>query len=129
MGLRIVGSRNSRDATRLREIAARNRLPHAWIELEDQPEAAKALLERFGAKPSETPVTIWQGEDVLKNPTNAEFARTTGLKVDAPWERTYDLAVVGAGPVGLGLGASVYGLRRVSLPSSSNRWPWEDSGR
>jgi thioredoxin reductase (NADPH) len=107
VGLRIVGSRNSRDATRLREIAARNRLPHAWIELEDQPEAAKALLERFGAKPSETPVTIWQSKDVLKNPTNAEFARAIGLEVDVPRERTYDLVVVGAGPAGLG--ASVYG--------------------
>ncbi|MGH3145766.1 MAG: NAD(P)/FAD-dependent oxidoreductase, partial [Rubrobacter sp.] len=47
------------------------------------------------------------GEDVLKNPTNLEFARATGLKVDAPWEQTYDLVVVGAGPAGLG--ASVYG--------------------
>ena len=52
-------------------------------------------------------MTIWQGEDVLKNPTNSEFARTIGLKVDAPRERTYDLVVVGAGPAGLG--ASVYG--------------------
>jgi thioredoxin reductase (NADPH) len=58
-------------------------------------------------KPSETPVTIWQGKDVLKNPTNAEFARTIGLNVEAPRERTYDLVVVGAGPAGLG--ASVYG--------------------
>src|SRR5215217_6071484 len=107
VGLRIIGSRHSSDATRLREIAARNHLPHLWIELEEDPEAAEALLERFGAKPSETPVTIWQGKDVLKNPTNAEFARTTGLKVDAPRERTYDLVVVGAGPAGLG--ASVYG--------------------
>src|SRR3712207_1366570 len=32
-GLRVIGSRHSRDATRLREIAARNRLPHVWIEL------------------------------------------------------------------------------------------------
>ena len=106
LGLRLIGSRHSRDATRLREIAARNRVPHVWIELEENPEA-EALLERFGAKPSETPVTIWQGKDVLKNPTNLEFARTTGLKVDAPREQTYDLVVVGAGPAGLG--ASVYG--------------------
>jgi CRP-like cAMP-binding protein len=35
VGLRIIGSRHSRDATRLREIAARNRLPHSWIELEE----------------------------------------------------------------------------------------------
>src|ERR671912_2774816 len=106
VGLRIIGSRHSGGATRLREFAARNRLPHVWIELEEDPEA-EALLERFGAETGETPVTIWQGEDVLKNPTNLEFARTTGLEVDAPLERTYDLVVVGAGPAGLG--AAVYG--------------------
>jgi thioredoxin reductase (NADPH) len=106
VGLRIVGSRHSEDATRLREFAARNRLPHVWIELEEDPNA-EALLERFGVKLSETPVTIWQGEDVLKNPTNAELARDIGLKVDAPWELVYDLVVVEAGPAGLG--ASVYG--------------------
>lgn len=83
LGLRIIGSRHSGDATRLREFAARNRLPHVWIELEEDP-GAEALLERFGAKPSETPVTIWQGEDVLKNPTNSEFAHSVGLKIDAP---------------------------------------------
>jgi thioredoxin reductase (NADPH) len=65
------------------------------------------LLKAFGATPSETPVTIWQGTDVLKNPTNAELARAIGLNVDATPQRTYDLVVVGAGPAGLG--ASVYG--------------------
>jgi len=102
IGLRIIGSRHSRDATRLREFAARNRLPHAWIELEEDPNKAEALLERFGASPAETPVTIWQGKDVLKNPTNAELARIIGLMVDTPRERTYDLVVVGTGPAGLG---------------------------
>jgi thioredoxin reductase (NADPH) len=106
LGLRIIGSRHSSDSARLREFAARNRLPHVWIELEEDPRA-EALLERFGAKPSETPVTIWQGRDVLKNPTNSELARIIGLKVDAPRDPTYDLVVVGAGPAGLG--ASVYG--------------------
>jgi thioredoxin reductase (NADPH) len=105
-GLRIVGSRHSGDATRLRGFAARNRLPHVWIELEEDP-TAEALLERFGAKPSETPVAVWQDKDVLKNPTNAELARAIGFKVDVPRERTYELVVVGAGPAGLG--ASVYG--------------------
>src|SRR4028118_1984407 len=107
LGLRIIGSRHSRDATRLREFAARNRLPHAWIELEEDPDKVEALLERFGAKPAETPVTIWQGKDVLKNPTNAELARIIGLMVDAPRGRTYDLVVVGTWPAGLG--AAVYG--------------------
>ena len=106
LGLRIIGSRHSGDAARLREFAARNRVPHVWMGLEDDPRAG-ALLENLNAKPSETPVTVWQGEDVLKNPTNLQFARATGLRVDAPLQRTYDLVVIGAGPAGLG--ASVYG--------------------
>jgi thioredoxin reductase (NADPH) len=107
LGLRIIGSRHSRDATRLREFAARNRLPHVWIELEEDPWGTEALLERFGAKPSDLPVVVWLGKEVLKNPTNSELARTIGLEVGAPRERTYDLVVVGTGPAGLG--ASVYG--------------------
>src|SRR4028118_693071 len=114
LGLRIIGSRHSRDATRLREFATRNRLPHVWIELEEDRNKAKALLERFDAKPSETPVAIWQGKDVLKNPTNPELARTIGLKVDVPRERTYDLVVVGAGPAGLG--AAVHGAPEGPSP-------------
>jgi thioredoxin reductase (NADPH) len=106
IGLRIIGSRHSADATRLREFAARNRLLHVWIELEEEPEA-ETLLERFGTKPSETPVVVWLGKEVLKNPTNLELAQTIGLEVGAPRKRTYDLVVVGTGPAGLG--AAVYG--------------------
>jgi thioredoxin reductase (NADPH) len=120
LGLRIIGSRHSSDATRLRGFATRNRLPHVWIELEEDP-GVEALLERFGTDASETPVTIWQDKDVLKNPTNAEFARAIGLKVDVPRKRTYDLVVVGAGPAGLG--AAVYGasegLSTLALESTA----------
>jgi thioredoxin reductase (NADPH) len=107
-GLRIVGSRHSRDALRLREFAVRNRLPHEWIELEEDGERARALLGRFGVQPRETPVAVWLGEkNVLKNPSNADLARTIGLDVDTSIEQVYDLIVVGAGPAGLA--ASVYG--------------------
>ena len=120
LGLRIIGSRHSSDATRLRGFAARNRLPHVWIDLDEDP-GVEALLERFGTEASETPVTIWQDKDVLKNPTNAELARTIGLKVDLPRKRTYDLVVVGAGPAGLG--AAVYGssegLSTLALESTA----------
>ena len=120
LGLRIIGSCHSSDATRLRGFATRNRLPHVWIELEEDP-GVEALLERFGTDASETPVTIWQDKDVLKNPTNAEFARAIGLKVDVPRKRTYDLVVVGAGPAGLG--AAVYGasegLSTLALESTA----------
>ena len=104
-GLRIVGSRYSRDALRLREFAVRNRLPHAWLDLEEE-NGADAVLREFGVERSETPVAIWHGR-ALKNPTNAEVARTIGLDVDNSGGRTYDLVVVGAGPAGLA--ATVYG--------------------
>jgi thioredoxin reductase (NADPH) len=105
-GLRIVGSRWSKDALRLREFAVRNRLPHRWIELEEDG-GAEALLGRFGVQPQETPVAIWLGEKVLKNPSNAELARTIGLDVDTSREQMYEIIVVGAGPAGLA--AAVYG--------------------
>src|SRR4028118_125072 len=69
LGLRIVGSRHSSDATRLRGFAARNRLPHVWIELEEAPEA-EALLEGFGTDASETPVTLCQGTAGRQAPTH-----------------------------------------------------------
>jgi len=90
VGLRIIGSRHSSDAMRLREYATRSRLVHSWIEIGEDPKA-EALLEQFGVKPSETPVTIWQGTEVLRNPTNAELALVIGLQVAAPADQTYDL--------------------------------------
>ena len=42
-GLRIVGSRYSPDTRRVRDFAARNRLPYRWLDLEADP-AAEALL-------------------------------------------------------------------------------------
>jgi thioredoxin reductase (NADPH) len=40
-GLRIIGSCYSPDTVRLREFAARNRLPHRWIDLERDKQAEK----------------------------------------------------------------------------------------
>ena len=71
-GFRIVGSRFLPDTRRLREVAARNRLPHRFIDLE-QDKAAEALLRRLGVAPEETPVVIWP-DRVMRNPTNAELA-------------------------------------------------------
>ncbi|MFH8753622.1 FAD-dependent oxidoreductase [Streptomyces rimosus] len=107
-GFRILGSCYSPDTLRLREFAARNRLPHRWVDLEKDKET-DALLRRFSIRPEETPVVLWQGERVLRNPSNAELARLIGLPAPAPSSDTgrCDVMVVGAGPAGLA--ASVYG--------------------
>ncbi|HST42832.1 MAG TPA: FAD-dependent oxidoreductase [Conexibacter sp.] len=105
-GLRIVGSRYSPDTRRLRQFAARNRLPHSWIDLE-RDAAAERLLRELGIGPEETPVVIWHGERVLRNPSNEELAEAIGLRAPVVPGELCDLAVVGAGPAGLA--AAVYG--------------------
>ncbi|MGX1773569.1 FAD-dependent oxidoreductase [Nocardia brasiliensis] len=105
-GFRIIGSCYSPDTQRLREFAVRNRLPHDWIDLE-RDSRAEQLLRDLGVGPEDTPVVLWRGERVLRNPTNAELARLVGLPVPTALHEVCDLIVVGAGPAGLA--ASVYG--------------------
>lgn len=105
-GFRIIGSRFSPDARRLRDFAARNRLPYRWIDVEED-RAAETILRRLGVPPEETPIVSWDGRVVLRNPSNAELARAIGLPVPGPALNTCDLLIVGAGPAGLA--AAVYG--------------------
>ncbi|MEA2418533.1 MAG: thioredoxin reductase, partial [Thermoleophilaceae bacterium] len=116
-GLRIIGSRFSKDTRRLREFAARNRLPHRFIDLEEH-RVADSLLTELGVAPEETPIVIWRGQ-VLRNPGNAELARAVGLRAPASEAAVCDLLVVGSGPAGLA--AAVYGasegLSTVALDS------------
>jgi len=105
VGLQIIGSRFSADARRLREFAARNRLPHKWIDLESDAQA-EALVRELGLTPDQTPVVIWRGEHLLRNPSNAELARLMNLRQLGGDLSICDLAVIGAGPGGLA--AAVY---------------------
>jgi thioredoxin reductase (NADPH) len=105
-GLKIVGSRYSPDTRRLRQFAARSRLPHDWIDVENDP-IAESLLRQFNVRPDETPVVIWKGAEILRNPSNADLARVLGIGDVLDPEAHYDLIVVGSGPGGLA--AAVYG--------------------
>ncbi|MGW0640168.1 FAD-dependent oxidoreductase [Nocardia salmonicida] len=105
-GFRIIGSRYSPDTRRLREFAVRNRLPHDWIDLE-RDSRAERLLGDLGVAVEDTPVVIWGGERVLRNPTNAELGSLVGLPVPDTAREVCDLIVVGSGPAGLA--AAVYG--------------------
>ena len=105
-GLKIVGSHFSPDTRRLRQFAARSRLPHDWIDVERDP-IAESLLRQFNVRPEETPVVIWKGAEILRNPSNADLARVLGIGDELDPEAHYDLIVVGSGPGGLA--AAVYG--------------------
>jgi thioredoxin reductase (NADPH) len=104
-GFKIIGSRYSPECRRLRDFAARNRLPHRWIDLEKDPDA-EALLRELQVPADATPVVIW-GDQVLRNPSNSELARVLGFHLPTADEQVCDLVIVGAGPAGLA--AAVYG--------------------
>jgi thioredoxin reductase (NADPH) len=105
VGVRIIGSRFSPAAHRLRDFATRNAIPCKFIDLETD-EQADALLRQLGIAPSETPVVIGRDGVLKRNPSIADFARCAGLTATLEDDHVYDLVVVGAGPAGLA--ASVY---------------------
>ena len=98
VGLRVVGSRYSPDTRRVRDFAARNRIPVRWLDLETDP-AAEAMLAQFGVTPDDTPIVIVYGR-LLRNPGNAELAAAIGLPAPSAQQAGCDMLVVGAGPGG-----------------------------
>ncbi len=86
VGFRIVGSRYSPDTHRLRDFAMRNRLPHRFVDLENDP-TAENLLRQLGVGPEDTPVIVWR-DRVLRNPSNAELAQMVGLAAPPSSEST-----------------------------------------
>jgi len=118
-GLRIIGSRFSPDAHRMRDFATRNQIPFTWIDLE-RDKQAESLLRQFNVQPDQTPVVIVNNE-LLTKPSNAELAQRMGLEATLVADDVYDLAIVGAGPAGLA--ASVYaaseGLKTITFDSSA----------
>ena len=105
-GTRIIGSRYSPDVRRLRDFAARNRIPCRWADLEDDP-GTESLLQQLGVAPDDTPIVILYGKQLLRNPSNTELATAIGRSMPGTAQAGCDLVVVGAGPAGLS--AAVYG--------------------
>jgi thioredoxin reductase (NADPH) len=104
-GLRVVGSRYSRDTFRIRDFLAKNRVLFTWLDLEGDP-AVGQLLKQFGVTEADTPIVACAHRVLLRNPSNRELAETIGIR--RPVEHVvYDLAIVGSGPAGLA--AAVYG--------------------
>lgn len=104
-GVRVIGSRYSRDTHRIRALLAKNQVPFSWIDLENDPRV-DALLGQFQIEPDDTPVVVCIDGRMLRNPSDAELADCVGMR--RPVDRkVVDLVIVGAGPAGLA--AAVYG--------------------
>jgi thioredoxin reductase (NADPH) len=102
----ILGSQHSSDTLRLREFLTRNSHPYAYVDL-DRDKDSQQLLDRFGIKLEEIPVVICSAtKAVLRNPSNQKLAECLGIAGRIDESHVYDVAIVGAGPAGLG--AAVY---------------------
>lgn len=119
-GIKLVGSRFSADAHRLRDFATRNQIPFTWIDLE-QDAQADAILRQFNVAASDTPLIIGLDGQLVIRPTVAQLAHCAGLEASLDPAEVYDLVIVGAGPAGLA--ASVYaaseGLSTMTFDAAS----------
>jgi thioredoxin reductase (NADPH) len=102
----LVGSSHSSGTVRVRDFLIRNGHPHAYINVDNEPDV-QTLLDRFHIGIADVPVLICRGTLVLKNPTNLEIADCLGFNVGIDQVKIRDVVIIGAGPSGLA--AAVYG--------------------
>ncbi len=104
-GVRLISHRWSAEGHRARDFLARNLIPYRWLDVEEDPEAAR-LLALIESDDAALPVLVFPDGSHLARPTPAEIAEGVGLRMHAEAD-AYDLVIVGAGPAGLA--AAVYG--------------------
>ncbi len=102
--IKLLGHRWSRPSFELRDFLSRNGVPYRWYSVEEG--EGQRLLSLAGATPEDVPVVVGLEGTVLRRPSTAELAQEVGMST-VPSDEFYDLAIVGAGPAGLG--AAVYG--------------------
>ncbi|HEY8559216.1 MAG TPA: FAD-dependent oxidoreductase [Pyrinomonadaceae bacterium] len=105
-GIRVIGSRLSPDAFRIRNFLSKNRVLYTFFDFETDPEVG-ALLRSLNLNETDTPVVGYGYDWFLHNPSNEELAERVGIKQELSRNEVYDLAIVGGGPAGLA--AAVYG--------------------
>ncbi|MDQ2945963.1 MAG: FAD-dependent oxidoreductase [Acidobacteriota bacterium] len=101
----LMGSHHSAQTLQLREFLSRNGHPYTFVDL-DTDRTSQELLDRFNVKPSEVPVVICSGHNVLRSPSIQSLANCLGLNSSIDSTHVRDLIILGAGPAGLA--AAVY---------------------
>jgi thioredoxin reductase (NADPH) len=96
----LIGPASNPDVIRLQGFLARNSYPHQLLDPAWDEDAAK-LVKQYAPDPADLPLTVCPKGSILKNPNEAELARSLGMMPVDEQNRTYDVAVVGAGPTGL----------------------------
>src|SRR5258706_12541299 len=96
----LIGPESSPDMVRLQGFLARNAYPHQLLEPPQDPDVAK-LVQQYAPNPAYLALAVCPKGSILKNPSEIELAHALGMVPIDERNRTYDVAVVGAGPAGL----------------------------
>jgi len=118
-GIRVAGSRWSRQCYQVKEFLSRNNVPYQWIDI-DQDAPTRELVQSISPDLSALPVVLFPDGGHLTCPNPTELADRVGLRTRATMP-FYDLVVVGGGPAGLAnavYGASE-GLRTLMVEQSA----------
>jgi thioredoxin reductase (NADPH) len=99
-GLVLLGAGDMPDALRLQNFLRRNAVPYTMLNPDEDREAAN-LIDHLGISKAELPLAICPGGSVLRNPHEKALAQCLGLLPGFVGDRSYDVAIVGAGPAGL----------------------------
>lgn len=114
--VQVIGEQWSPRSQELRDTFARNRIPIGFHDVASA--EGRRTLQQLGLTDPRLPVVVLRFRPdlpALENPSNLEIAEAFGLMAAPPPDAEFDVAIIGAGPAGLG--AAVYaaseGLRTV----------------
>lgn len=96
----LIGPRASGDMVRLQGFLTRNAYPFQVLDPAEDQDAA-SLVEQYVQKPQDLPLAVCPKGTILKNPSEADLAKALDMIPADVGRRSYDVAIVGAGPAGL----------------------------
>ncbi|HLH95636.1 MAG TPA: FAD-dependent oxidoreductase [Xanthobacteraceae bacterium] len=102
----LIGPEDAPDVVRLQGFLTRNAYPCQVLDPARNRDAAD-LVDRYAPDSNDLPLAVCPKGTILKNPSEPELARALEMVRKDVGDRTYDVAVVGAGPAGLA--TAVYG--------------------
>jgi glutaredoxin len=79
----VYGAPWCSDCVRATQFLSEHLIPYRWIDIEQNPEGERAVLERNHGQ-RRVPTLVFEDGSMLVEPSNAELARKLGLPPEPP---------------------------------------------